>query len=166
MTPDTLIEIYTRTARSGNTTAVVEFAKQHGAIVIVHDQREAQRVRALGVRTVSVQAGIHEFIGSTHGYIVDMPVLSRVAGAWAADRQRRMAAEQECDEQRARAEGAERALAAAVSLAHRLTDEINTTQQEREEQRDRAASAEARARAAEAYVTGLLSEIREMRDAP
>jgi hypothetical protein len=135
MTPDTLIEIYIRTIRSGNTTAAIDVAKQIGATVIAHDEREAIRVRALGVQAMSVGAHASRFVGSNRGYIVDLPVLSRAAQAWGADRHLRMVAEQERDEQRARAIGAESALAAAVSLAHRLTDEIDATQRERDEAR-------------------------------
>ena len=84
MTPDTLREIYTRTARSGNTTALVEFAKAHGACIVVHDAHEEARVKRLGADAISVERGTMAFVGSRRGYIVDLPVVAAAANGWAA----------------------------------------------------------------------------------
>jgi hypothetical protein len=124
MTPDTLNEIYTRTIRSGNTTAVVEFAKQHGAIVIVHDQREEARVRALGVQALSVERGPMAFVGSNRGYIVDIPVIARAAQEWSSAIVMRRQAERERDEQRARADAAEARARTAEARVVELRSQI------------------------------------------
>jgi hypothetical protein len=135
MTPDTLTEIYLRTIRSGNTTAAIGVAKLIGATVIVHDAREEARLKDLGARAASVERGASAFLGTRGPYIVDLAVVARAAQEWEADRAWRQRAERERDEQRARAVGAESALAAAVSLAGHLTDEIDATQRERDEAR-------------------------------
>lgn len=108
LTPATLQEICIRTARSGNTTAAIEVAKQIGAIVVVHDGREQDRLRHLGVQAVSVERGLMAFAGTTRGYVVDLSVVGRAAQEWAADRAKAARVERERDEERARAEAAER----------------------------------------------------------
>jgi fructoselysine-6-P-deglycase FrlB-like protein len=126
VSPRTLREIYIRTSRSGNTTAIVAAAKALGATLVVHDEREAQRVRAMGVKAVPIPQGARGFAGAMGPYVFDVPVLDVVARHWErdierADRSARLAGEECARADRAEAE-VRRLRAQVAELAERVMD--------------------------------------------